>query len=104
MRNPQDNSTLYYIDETPLATDKDYMTYYPWIIDGCLASILPFILLLVLNARLIMEVRKSTQYLQVILALLAHVGAVLIQALSKCEKIVEMGKEFNFFKTLLIKP
>ena len=62
--NPLTNKTVVYMDQTELAYNVKYNIIYPWLIDGLLASILPFILLLILNARLIWEVRKSTQYIQ----------------------------------------
>jgi thyrotropin-releasing hormone receptor len=38
--------------------------FFPWVVDGFLMSILPFLLLVILNVRLIWEVRKSTRYMQ----------------------------------------
>ena len=60
-----DNSSLYYMMPAELSQNDHYITFYPWIVDGVLCSVAPFLLLLVLNARLIWEVRKSTQYIQV---------------------------------------
>ncbi len=60
-----DNSTLYYMEPAALSQDDHYIRWYPWMVDGLLCSVLPFLLLLILNARLIWEVRKSTQYIQV---------------------------------------
>ena len=66
VRDTTDNSTWYYMEPTKLSQDDAYITTYPWIVDGVLCSIAPFLLLLILNARLIWEVRKSTQYIQVL--------------------------------------
>ncbi|XP_041349882.1 sex peptide receptor-like [Gigantopelta aegis] len=41
---------------------------YSWIVDGILTAILPFSILLVLNLRLILEIRKSSRYLRYHLA------------------------------------
>ena len=60
-----DGSFIYYMMPTELSQNDHYITLYPWIVDGVICSILPFLLLVVLNARLIWEVRKSTQYIQV---------------------------------------
>ena len=62
--NPVTNKTVVYVDQTELAYNNNYTMVYPWLVDGFLASILPFLLLLILNARLIWEVRKSTKYIQ----------------------------------------
>ena len=58
------NLTWTFKQSTEFAYDHHYVTIYPWIVDGVMASMLPFLLLLFLNTRLIWEVRKSTQYLQ----------------------------------------
>ena len=58
------NTTMTYVEPTKLSYDRTYMIVYPWVIDGVVTSILPFMLLLVLNARLVYEVRKSTRYIQ----------------------------------------
>ena len=57
------NTSLAYMDTTDFSLDVNYMTYYPWVVDGALTSILPFLLLLCLNVALICEVKKSTQYM-----------------------------------------
>ena len=62
--NPETNQTVIYHEQTSLSFNEDYMAVYPWLVDGVLSSILPFLLLLVLNVRLIWEVRKSTLYIQ----------------------------------------
>ena len=62
--DPSTNSSLAYIESTDLSFNEHYMTIYPWVVDGIITSIVPFLSLLVLNARLIWEVRKSTQYIQ----------------------------------------
>ena len=53
-----------YLEETELAYNENYNIIYPWIVDGFLTSIIPFLLLLLLNGRLIWEVHKSSQYLK----------------------------------------
>ncbi len=58
------NLSWSYAEATTLSYNHYYQTIYPWLVDGVFASILPFLLLLILNARLIWEVRKSTQYIQ----------------------------------------
>ncbi|ELT94998.1 hypothetical protein CAPTEDRAFT_215199 [Capitella teleta] len=58
------NTSISYTKSTELASNVHYLRINPWVVDGILMSILPFILLLVLNVRLIWEVRKSTRYLQ----------------------------------------
>ena len=58
------NTTMTYVEPTKLSYDRTYMIVYPWVIDGVVTSILPFILLFVLNLRLVYEVRKSTRYIQ----------------------------------------
>ena len=58
------NNTIYYMESTEFAENIYYVTVYPWIVDVVLSSVIPFVLLLVLNVRLIWEVRKSTRYLQ----------------------------------------
>jgi len=70
-RDPADNNrSVAYVDSTELAFDDVYIRLYPWLIDGALASIVPFVALLVLNVSLLREVRRSTRYLQ------HHVSAV----------------------------
>ncbi|KAK2159654.1 hypothetical protein NP493_1700g00004 [Ridgeia piscesae] len=58
------NTTLTYIEATQFSINRYYMIVYPWVIDGILTSILPFLLLFMLNVRLVWEVRKSTRYIQ----------------------------------------
>ena len=58
------NHSLTYIEGSALSTDGHYIVLYPWVVDGILTSILPFLILVYLNSRLVWEVRKSTQYLQ----------------------------------------
>jgi hypothetical protein len=58
------NVTVHYIESTEFAFDHHYVTVYPWVVDGLLASMAPFVALLVLNASLVREVRRSTRYLQ----------------------------------------
>jgi hypothetical protein len=42
--------------DTDLSLNETYRTVFLWLVDGALLSIIPFILLLVLNTRLIWEV------------------------------------------------
>ena len=62
--DPTTNTTIYYMQNSQFSYEQHYTTVYPWIVDGILSSVIPFILLLVLNVRLIWEVKKSTRYLQ----------------------------------------
>lgn len=62
--DPITNDSLTFIKVTEFATNENYLRVNPWVVDGCLMSIIPFKLLLILNVRLIWEVRKSTRYLQ----------------------------------------
>ena len=68
------DNTVYYMEPRDLAFNYHYNTIYPWLVDGVLSSIIPFILLLALNARLIWEVRKSTKYLQRIMMISTDTG------------------------------
>jgi hypothetical protein len=65
-RDPSDptNSTYLFLEFTWLVEDPGYVTVYPWVVDGTLTSIVPFVALVVLNASLVREVRRSTKYLQ----------------------------------------
>jgi hypothetical protein len=58
------NISVAYIESTSLAYDSTYIAVYPWIVDGVVTSLAPFLLLVVLNASLVREVRRSTRYLQ----------------------------------------
>ena len=58
------NDSLSYIEGSELSMDTDYIIWYPWMIDGVMTSILPFLLLVFFNGKLVWEVRRSTQYLQ----------------------------------------
>ena len=70
-RDPSDdNRSVAYVDLTELAFDDVYIRLYPWLVDAALASVVPFVALLVLNVSLLREVRRSTRYLQ------HHVSAV----------------------------
>ena len=62
--DPVLNKSQTYLGHTHFSFDPHYMTVYPWVIDVTIGSIIPFVLLLVLNLTLIMEVRKSTRYVQ----------------------------------------
>jgi len=64
-RDPSDNNrSVAYVEMTELAFDDVYIRLYPWLIDGALASVVPFVALLVLNVSLVREVHRSTRYLQ----------------------------------------
>jgi len=69
-RDPTDNRSVASVAMTQLAFNDVYIRLYPWLIDGALASVVPFLALLVLNVSLVREVRRSTRYLQ------QHVSAV----------------------------
>ena len=84
-----DGSYIYYMMPTELSQNDHYITLYPWIVDGVVCSILPFLLLVVLNARLIWEVRKSTQYIQVEQILIVSSDQVTIFLI--CELIIKCG-------------
>ena len=64
VRDSMSNTSWTYMEPTDLSEDVNYITLYPWIIEGVVTSMLPFLLLVILNIRLIWEVRKSTQYLK----------------------------------------
>jgi hypothetical protein len=55
---------LTYMDVSEFATNVVYTKVYSWIVDGMIQSILPFLILLLLNTRLIWELRKSTKYIK----------------------------------------
>ena len=64
-RDPADgNRSVMYVEMTELAFDNVYVRVYPWMVDAALASVVPFVALLVLNVSLVREVRRSTRYLQ----------------------------------------
>jgi len=63
-RDPTNNRSVAYVEMTDLAVDEVYVRLYPWLIDCFLASVVPFVSLLVLNVSLVREVRRSTRYLQ----------------------------------------
>jgi len=64
-RDPSDNNrSVAYVEMTDLAFNPVYIRLYPWLVDGALASVVPFVALLVLNVSLLREVRRSTRYLQ----------------------------------------
>ena len=58
------NRSIVYMDSSAMHDNAAYRDVYPWIVDGLLSSILPFLLLLVLNVCLIVEVRKSSKYIK----------------------------------------
>ena len=62
--DPMTNKTIVYMVPSELMADKAYMNIYPWVVDAFISSVLPFLLLLVLNVCLIVEVRKSSQYIK----------------------------------------
>lgn len=61
--DPDTNKTIYYPEDTELCDNPLYTTYLV-LVDALLVSVLPFILLVVLNVLLIVQVRSSTKYLQ----------------------------------------
>jgi len=52
-----------YIDVTPLGRNVNYKIIYAWVFDCVLCAVVPFLALLYLNMRLVLEIRKSTHYL-----------------------------------------
>lgn len=58
------NQTSVFRSLTKFSSTISFSIVYPWIIDVFISSIIPFILLFILNAKLIVEVHKSTSYLQ----------------------------------------
>jgi len=58
------NRSVAYVAMTDLALDDVYPRLYPWLVDAVMASLVPFVALLVLNVSLVREVRRSTRYLQ----------------------------------------
>lgn len=58
------DKVVVYGENTKFAETYFYLKIYPWIIDVFISSLIPFFLLLALNVKLILEVRKSTRYLQ----------------------------------------
>lgn len=57
------NQSWAYPAPNNFSENEHYVSIYPWAIDGVVTSIVPFLLLLVLNAALIWEVKKSTKYM-----------------------------------------
>lgn len=62
--DPSTNTTFSYMTQTKFSLSNGYQKVYPWIVDVLLTTMLPFLFLLVLNVRLIWEVKKSTAYIQ----------------------------------------
>ena len=60
---PGSNTTMYYIEHVDFSYHHFWIPY-AWIVDLFIASVIPFTLLLVMNALLILAVRRSTKYLQ----------------------------------------
>ncbi|CAE1318079.1 unnamed protein product [Acanthosepion pharaonis] len=58
------NQISYNLHMTSVSNNKLYMIIYAWVLEGLLGVILPFLLILGLNTRLIYEIHKSTKYLQ----------------------------------------
>ncbi|VDI84073.1 sex peptide receptor-related protein 2-like [Mytilus galloprovincialis] len=52
-----------YIDWTRLGRNTNYKIVYAWVFDCILCATVPFLALVYLNMRLILEIRKSTHYL-----------------------------------------
>ena len=69
--DPDTNTSITYVTTTSLNTNPTYQRIYPWVVNGFLMSIIPFLMLLILNVRLIWEVRKSTRYLQATMVMAA---------------------------------
>ncbi|CAH1783894.1 unnamed protein product [Owenia fusiformis] len=62
--DPLTNITFVHVKNTELFDNATYMVIYTSIIDGLLFTVLPFILLVVLNVYLICEVRRSSSFLR----------------------------------------
>lgn len=58
------NQISYNLHMTSVSNNKLYMIIYAWVLEGLLGVIIPFLLILGLNTRLIYEIHKSTKYLQ----------------------------------------
>lgn len=54
----------YFVELTEMGRSKIYKICYAWIVDGIICAILPFLALLALNIRLIVEIYKSSKYLR----------------------------------------
>ena len=61
---PVNHSKIVYLMDTELVENRHYISIYPWVIDVAVMSVIPFLLLLILNVCLIWEVHKSTAYIQ----------------------------------------
>lgn len=55
---------LAHVTDTPLGANTTYKIAYAWIVDCVVCAIIPFTLLVFLNSRLVLEIRKSTRYLR----------------------------------------
>jgi hypothetical protein len=64
MYTDEDNNTLLELKVNPMTDNDHYLAAYAWIVDFFITAVLPFVLLSVLNIRLIYEVRKSTLYMK----------------------------------------
>ncbi|GAB1608907.1 sex peptide receptor-related protein 2, partial [Argonauta hians] len=58
------NETEYSLHQTFLSGEKLFRIIYAWVLEGLIGVIVPFILILVLNSRLMYEIHKSTRYLK----------------------------------------
>ncbi|XP_029653079.1 sex peptide receptor-like [Octopus sinensis] len=58
------NESEYTLHHTQLSGDVLFTIIYGWVFEGLIGVIIPFVLILVLNSRLIYEIHKSTQYLK----------------------------------------
>ncbi|XP_014787772.1 sex peptide receptor-related protein 2 [Octopus bimaculoides] len=58
------NETEYTLHQTLLSGEILFTIIYGWVLEGLSGVIVPFVLILVLNSRLIYEIHKSTQYLK----------------------------------------
>ena len=62
--DPSTNGTVIYPVDRDFALSFGYRVIYPWVVHGFLYSVLPFVLLIILNGCLIRAVRRSTRYLR----------------------------------------
>jgi hypothetical protein len=70
LRKPRSATATYYdcgeptpaITLTALGQNITYKTVYSWIVDCIICALVPFLFLVYLNVRLVLEIRKSTRY------------------------------------------
>ena len=58
------NKTVWFIQNTEFAESASYTAIYPWIVEVAFTTVLPFVLLIILNMYLILAVRQSTAYIK----------------------------------------